>query len=286
MWLIFGCMVIALFSMYERAHAYIPRTKLVLEKTAKSHGKGYYSIQIEATFRGEQSSTSVIERWIVENGESMFMEAKGGGVSIATLYKGKQKFFLDEGGAEHAAKLPSDFFEGMFHYRSWDGLGQSLVNYKITPPKVLAREPVVRSLKDVNFSHDPYIRLARTGGVIAYAIGKPTPPDVTIPFPGLWVDQDRFFIRRMRFPSQVEFTADDYGEYGQGLWYPKSRTVSWGQNSVTLRTVKVTPIVSSDEVRQKLLPSYFRSRRQDFVKSQYPQGETAALIRDFYSRFR
>jgi hypothetical protein len=281
---LFGTLVLALFSLYERAHAYVPKARFVLEKTARNHGRGFYQIQNDVIFRTESGSISVVETWIVENGESMYLETRGSAeVPALTIYKGRQKFYIDEQGQERSARVPADFFEDIFHYRTFESLAEELVRENILPQKALAKEPRVNSLKDTGFHKEPFIRLARSGGVVTYGIGKPTPADGTTPLPGIWIEQDRFHIKRLRLSSAAEILADEYADYGRGLSFPKSRSVSWGPNSVSIRTMKVSAIVPTAEQKAKLQPSSIRNRKASPANA---MTDTHPLIKDFYSRFR
>ncbi len=286
LWTLFCSIVIAVLSMYQRAHAYVPKAKTIIEKTARNHGKGFYSLQLEVSFRNEQGTQTITENWLVENGESMFLEARGPGFSYQSVYRGKQKFFMDESGAEKSVRLAPEFFEDIFHFRGTEGLGSELVNLSIIPQRVLNKDTKVRSLKDVKYERESFVRLARTAGVINYALGKATPAESTALLPGVWIEQDRFNIRRIRFPSQVELTADDYNEYGRNLYYPKTRTVSWGQKSVSIRTIKVSAVNPSNDQKAKLSPSFLRTHKQGQIQSVQPEGDLSPLVREFYQKFR
>lgn len=280
---LFGSFVLALFSIYEKAHAYVPKTRFVLEKVAKNHGRGFYTIQNEVVFRTETGSTSVIETWLIENGENMFLETRGAsGIPSFVIYRGRQKLFIDEQGQERAARITPDFFEDIFHFRTYESIAEELVRDGILPQKALTKEPKIRNLKEAVGNKESFIRLSRTAGTVTYGIGKPTPADSS-PLPGIWIEQDRFHIKRLRLPSMAEVAADEYGDYGRGLSYPKSRFVNWGANSVSIRTIKVAAITPTAEQKSKLQPSYLRSKKSTLVTTS--QSDNPAM-KEFYARFR
>jgi hypothetical protein len=281
LWTLFCSIIIALLSMYSRAHAYVPRARIILEKTARHHGRGFYSIQLEVSFRDDRGNQTVTENWIVENGDVMALEARGAGFSYSAVYRGHKKYYLDETGAEKTVKLPADFFEGIFHFRGAESLGSQLTALQMIPSRALAKEKI-RSLKDVKYEREPYVRLSRTSGVVNYALGKATPPEAATRDPVVWIEQDQFNIRRLRFPSQAELTADDYNEYGRALYYPKSRTVTWDGKSVTIRTVKVAAIRPTAEQKSRLSASSLRSKKAAPAAS----GGLNPVIKEFYQRFR
>lgn len=281
-----ACSLFLIGSFSVSAIAYIPKTKIVLEKTAKNHGKGVYSIQLEVSFRNDLGNQTIVENWIIENGESMFVEARSGNFNYAAVYKSKQKYFMDESGSEKAAKLSPDFFEDIFHFRGTDSLATEFVSLGVVPARILAKDPRIRTLKDIKAEREPYIRLSRSSGVVTYALGRPTPADSATPLPGVWIEQDRFNIRRVRFSSQAELIADDYNEYGRGLLYPRTRTINWGSQSVSIRTIKVSAINLTNDLKSKLSPSFIRTRKQTQIQSTTADGEMGPLVKEFYQRFR
>ncbi|HEX4924598.1 MAG TPA: hypothetical protein VFV50_10950 [Bdellovibrionales bacterium] len=272
-WLLFGAMAIAMFSLLGRAaHAYVPKARVILEKVGKQHGKGGYVVQQEVTFRDEKGPLTVIEEWLVESGDSMALEVRGGGQRASATYKGRQKLYVDDKGTERSGTAGGDFFEPVFYYRGWDPLAEFLVKEKILPTKNLPRENFKKETKEFGYVPDPFVRLSRTAGVVAFALGTPTPAESATALPGLWVEQDRFLIRRLRLDTQAEVTADEYTEYSNNLWFPKVRTVSWGDQSVHMRVIKVSATKATPSAR----------KRPDGAKETF----TSPVIAEFYKRFR
>jgi hypothetical protein len=187
---------------------------------------------------------------------------------------------VDEKGTERAAPLSGDFFEPVFFYRSWDSLAEYLVKEKVLTNKNLARETYKKEVKDFAYVPDPFVRLSRTAGVVTFALGQPTPVDSSKAYPGMWVEQDRFLIRKLRLNSQAEVSADDYSEFNNGMWFPKSRTVSWGEQTVHFRTLKVASTSLPPSIKERLSPTGLRKRAD--AKELF----TVPVISEFYKRFR
>ncbi|MEQ1877071.1 MAG: hypothetical protein ABL958_10525, partial [Bdellovibrionia bacterium] len=161
-----------------------------------------------------------------------------------------------------------------------DGLADFLVREKILPGKILPREQFKKEIKDYGYVPDPFVRLSRTGGIVTFAIGQPTPIDSPKALPGLWVEQDRFLIRRLRLESQAEISADDYGEFSGGLWFPKIRSVSWGDQTAHLRALKVAGTSLPAVVKDRLSPTGLRKRPD--AKESF----SSPVVAEFYKRFR
>ena len=280
-WLLFGAIAVTFCSMFGRvAHGYIPKGRVILEKVGRQHGKGAYVIQQEVSFRDPSGNLTVIEDWVVENGESIALDVRGGGQRASYVYKGKQKIFVDEMGTEKSAVLGADFFEPAFFYRGWENLAEFLVKEKILTTKNIPRENFKKDIKEYGYVPDSFVRLSRVSGVVAYAFGQPTPVDSSRALPGLWVEQDRFLIRKIRLNSQAEVSADDYGEFSNGLWFPKSRTVAWGNQAVHLRVLKISSTSLPPSIKARLSPTGLRKRPDS--KEQF----TNPTVSEFYKRFR
>ena len=120
------------------------------------------------------------------------------------------------------------------------------------------------------------MHLARSGGVVAWAFGEPSPAQGNL-LPGFWVDQDAFQFRRMRFPSQADVQGDHHSAYPGGLRLPRERTVTWDGNSALIRVLSVKQLPDNAAARAALMPDgrVLPSRLPDAVQ-----------VREFYSRFR
>ena len=97
--------------------------------------------------------------------------------------------------------------------------------------------------------------------------------------PEAWIEQDSFVLRRLRFPSEAEIAADRISAYPNGLKFPRERTVTWDNNSVTIRVVSVKA-ASSVQLDKSLEPNAFSANPRP---ARLPD---VAQVREFYSRFR
>lgn len=257
------------------AFAFIPRGLLILDRVAENSGKGVYQIEQEVQFENGQGSLSLKETWLIESENSMRLTVTGmkelqDKVFFQVIYSGGNK-----SSSQGNQRVTTDFIERYFHFRSGEGLAQAMIQLKIVPSSIFAKR-AVRNLKDTDYKPEPFVRLSRTGGVINYGFG-PLSPESGDPAPGLWVEQDQFVITKLRLPTLAEVTANRYTGYSRGLQFPKSRTVTWGKNSVQLQTLSV---VGKTKDAMKTLPKGTETRVG-------LTGQPAeAIIQEFYSRFR
>ena len=282
-WFLFLCTL----TVAADVSAYIIKSKTILERAGKTRGEGIYALQQEVVFKNDVETISMTENWVVVNGERMYMDAKGNGFHFLHVYNDRNKFLVDEQGVEITLRLSEDFFEPWFHYRSLGTIGAALAKIGVLPAGSWNRENFTKDAKGkFTYSPETNVRLGRTQGVIAYAFGKPTPADSTQALPGVWFEQDRFFLRKIRFPSLSEVTADEFAEYPKGLWFPTTRTVAWGENRVNIRVLKIASAPSSSDLADRTNPSFLKTQKADVLRTQVGTSGLAPIIREFYSRFR
>jgi len=264
--------------------AYIPPTRMILQRTAENSGSGIYAIEQEVQFNNVHDSLFLRETWLVENDRTMRVTVSGtkdlkDQIKLQFIYAGGQRWSQNLN--RESRRISEEFIERYFNFRSTEHLAANLMQNKILPPNAFAKKPLPKNLDTLKYEPDEFVRLSRTGGVANYAFGVPTPAEGT-PNPGLWIEQDQFLIRKLRLPSQVEVTADNYTQYARGLNYPKVRTVRWGQNTVTIRLIGINARPAAANVSQFQPSSLDTSTKLDGLLNQ-PARE--AVI-EFYSRFR
>lgn len=262
------------------AGAAIPSGRMIVQRTVDNAGTGSYVIEQEVQFPNGTESFALKEVWVVENDRSMRVTVTPlrdpkDSVHIQILYAGGRRWIMKNGKRDDGS-IPADFAERPFHFRTPEAMGRWLSQNKIAPANALAKKPLPRRLEDIKHAPEDFLRLARVDGVIAWAFGSPSSPKGD-PLPGLWIEQDVFLIRKIRFPSGAEISAEDYSSYARGLHFPRARTIRWGANSVSLRVLSVAG-------RAPAIPL---SSLDTSWKVQGLEGQPAqTLIEEFYTRFR
>ena len=271
------------FLLVTTVFAYIPPTRMILQRTSENAGSGVYAIEQEVQFTSGQDSFFVKETWLVENDHSMRLTVTGtkdlkDQFKMQYVYAGGLRWNLGSG--RESKRMNEDFLEKYFHFRTSEHLATAMMQIKILPPNALAKKPLPKTVDLIKYEPEEFVRLSRTGGTINYAYGLPSAVDSN-PNAGLWIEQDQFLIRKLRLPSQVEVTAENYNAYARGLNFPKVRTVRWGQNTVTIRLIGVT-------TRPKTAPAQFQPASLDTpIKLDALNSQPAKdVVLDFYSRFR
>ena len=218
---------------------------------------------------------------MVESDESMKLLVQGPKdnkdlLQMNLVFKQDQRLGPDLG--IHASKkIDAEMFERWFHFRNTERFSKQLVDAKMISADVFTPAPI-KTLKDINNDPDHNVRLSRTGGTIAYAIGAPTTASQEVPNPGLWIEQDFFLIRKLRLPSTAEITAEKYSPFARGLSFPRHRTVKWGPQTVT---ITVLSVVGRNKDSWNQFPTKLALKKDKLKESPF-----APVVEDFYERFR
>lgn len=267
------------------ASAAILPTKAILQKTTDNAGAGLYAIEQEVQFSNGDDTITVKETWLIQDDHTMRLTVSGGkelqnSFSLQFIYGGGQKWSLTPSGKKNE-KIPEDFLERFFNFRNPDVMAQHLINNKIIPTYATQKRPLARVGTEFKHESENWVRYSRTAGVVNYAFGIPTPVDKELNYPGLWIEQDQFLIRKLRLPSQVEVLANNYSQFSRGLNYPRSRTVRWGNHTATIRLISATARPQS--TASQLQPaSLDKSAKWDGTLSLAAKE----AITEFYTRFR
>lgn len=286
-------LVLAFSFLSMTASADIPDYHMIMSRTAETHGRGLYIIEQDVVFRGDPDPLVVHETWWITNENTMRVTFEGRGnlkglVQGSIVYDGNQKHWRDESGALKSARVSEDWFEPFFHFRFSKNIKPRLVALKIAPAESLRerKAEITPATKDsppeFKYPAQKFMRLARSGGTINYAVGSPTPPSDTSALPGIWIEQDQFVVRKLRLPSQVLITAEEYTRHPENLWLPRTRNLSWGPNSLQIHTSSVRSMPKQSKAFESLKVSSLDPKAAN-VNVRWPEPE---LIREFYSRFR
>ncbi len=253
--------------------AAIPKTQLILQRLSENAGSGVYQIDQEVQFSNGQDNLVLRETWMIDNENNMKLIVTG-----AKELKDQVAFSIQVTNGQHSVtkkNTTEDFIERYFHIRSAQSWAQTLTQLKLIPTNALNRKPL-RSIKDTEYQPENFVRLARSGGVIAYAFGGL--PTQEMEPPGFWIEQDQFVLRKFRLPSQVEVVADRLSAYARSLNFPRTRTVRWGSNQVSIQTISVTP---------KSKENFAAFGLKGPVKMEALNNQQAApVVDEFYRRFR
>ncbi|MGE0763958.1 MAG: hypothetical protein AB7N80_11820 [Bdellovibrionales bacterium] len=285
------CLFLLLIGPVAQAH--LPDYHMIMSRTAETHGRGLYQIEQDVVFRGDPDPLVVHETWWISGEYAMRVTFEGRGslkgqAQGAFIYDNSQRHWRDENGALKTARLGEDWLEPLFHFRFSKNIKPRLVALQIAPAESLRDRhvqvtPNKETGPEYKYTPQSFMRLARTGGTVSYAIGTPTPPDESSSMPGIWIEQDQFVVRKIRTPSQALVTAEDYTRHPENLWLPRSRNLSWGTHSVQIHVGTVRPLGRQPRAAEVLKTSSLDAQKNPTLMLRLPEIDS---IREFYQRFR
>lgn len=280
-----AALVTAAFIATPVAFAYIPSSQTIVGRLVRTHGKGIYVIDQDVVFQTTTEPITIRERWIVKNGEDLRLTAstaKGSSAQVRydAFYKNGKRTAPDFQGNFRTGPVSREFIEIFPHTRTSRGFLNALVDAKIVPASFLKDRPRPSQVSQIKYTPDPLVRLGRTAGAITWIFGEPTPASSSNPKPAVWIEQDAFLLRRVRFPSAAEVISKKHGEFSGSLSFPRERIVTWDNSSALIRTVSVKPM-SAAQADKFLSPSSLT--KADAQAAQFPDQ---IQVKEFYSRFR
>ena len=269
----------------QESLAYIPSVDMILKKTTASNREGWWKIRLHVSAESDPQNNIFEETWTVGDANTMRLQVRGlspGNKNFTheVLYKGGRRHLVTETGLT-SAKIPTNCFERIFHFADGAQFKQYLKDSLI----LVAQAPVAKAdaKKEVKPEHtefiyvrDPLVRLSRAGGVIAYALGEPTAAEAAVPAPGLWIEQDRFHLLRLRLLESVDIHVSKYKKF-TNKWFPEVRQLSWGKEKVRILTEDIEKIPADSKVRKQMTPEALKVGNS---------STDIPAIGEFYQRFR
>lgn len=266
-----GIMILASLLIFfsTQVFAYIPPTRVILEKTSDNAGSASYQIEKEVRFANAEIPV-MKETWSVESDRTMRLTvtplvASQPGVvrpEFTALYVGGVKYIV-WGNTKETGKVPEEMTERLFHFKRAENLIQYLNQLHI--------------LSSAQGNLD-LARLNRSQGVVTFGLGKPS-DGATGWSPYLWIEQDAFVIRKVRFSENTELIANNYQASPKGLNYPMVTHLNWADQKVRMTTLSVNLV-------KKFPTTTFQSAQLKDAKPFQQAFSRWNEVIEFYKRFR
>lgn len=276
----FSAFIIILF-LSLTTFAFLPSADFIFTKVVKNAGTGVYLVKQEVTFPTAQRNITVTETWWVQSDDLMFLKAEGPLFTQYFLYKNGRKYIFAPNGGVQSLVLPPDFHEGLFFKRSSQDLKDSLVAQKILPAQTFKKRPMIKTpkdVKDIAQISEPYMKLSRMTGSINYLLGFAALEEGA---PGIWIEQDKFTIKKLKLPTKSEMVADSFAELSRSLVYPKSQKISWENQYVQIELSRADALNKGVEFFEETNFAKLESQNKPL-----PPEWAQSVVGDFYKRFR
>lgn len=266
-----------------KSRGYFLPSNAIFDKLIENQGVGHYVIQQEILFSNTSENIVVKENWAIENELSMRLIAsiEKNGTPIFKIHKvykdGTEHFYENQ--KKVSEQIPKEFFYNLFFSRNRDFLVLQLKKFNILPSDYSTVKYDPKEKGESKYASEDFVRFSRQNNSIDYLIGSP-PTEAESQNPGVWIEQDNFVIRKIKLPNQVEVEADNFSEYARGFKYPKQMKISWGANTVNIKTISVG-------ARSNFAKSVMQTEKTDVIDISGINNSTLKeSILEFYKRFR
>lgn len=305
----FGFILVLLFASF--AQAYIPPADMILKKNTQINSGSGFRVTLKVQIENDPAKLAFQEVWTIKDAETMRVQIHGLSQSNRNyyedyIYKEGKRYRINESGELAFIDTNSDHFEGFYHMQTLEGARRFLTQAEVLPPTEIkpieesseiegsTENPIeanaVIEKKEFIYKPDPFVRLGRFSGKVAYVFGKAKPHGSSEAYPGLWVEQDRFRTLKLRLPSGVEILSSDYKSMGKRTFSGK-RSLVWRGQKILLTTQRLERIVVGPKTRRFLQPGeLLKSRPSRSFTSNEDEGASislsATVLNEFYQRFR
>lgn len=243
------------------ANAYVPPTDFILMRTAENAPRGALAVEYAVQFESGPHQYSTRETWVfADNGQMKLKVSQGFQLDIA--YTGVERAFNDRQGRK-TQKLSAEFLERLHFLKSSDSFVRIMTEQGVSRERIQSPH-LSRGAGVVNYGFFERVPLAN-GQKVNEAL-----------YPGMWIEQDQFLFRQMRFRTQALFQVEDYLPVGK-FFFPKQKTIAWGKNIVRIKTISAVE-------KKNLKPQDFQIDAA-LDMSTVP-AEIKPAVLEFYSRFR
>jgi hypothetical protein len=182
------------------------------------------------------------------------------GAQLEIVYSGSERSFLDRQGRKNQ-KISPEFVEKLIMFESSSAVRRFMQDLAI-PSSVWSATP----------------HLSRADGVVNYGFFQRSASGAEVLNPGIWIEQDQFVLKQVRFKSGAQLTLRDYRPYAPSALIPFSKTLQWKNYRADIKIRRTLE-------KKKLSPQELTT-----LETTLDMGELAAdqkqAVLEFYSRFR
>ncbi len=271
-------LLVLLLCTPDTALAYIPSADFILSKTVKNSGQGYYQIKQDLVFSLPARTLSVTETWWVASADIQFLKVEGPLFTKYYLYRNGKRYTFNPQGQLSVTTTPPYFVDNFFFYRNAQDLKTALLSKKIAPQQTFRKRPTFKNDQEFAKWSEPFLALSRFKGIVAYALGYAAKDTDAA---GIWVEQDRFVIRKIKLSSDVGVSVESVSELSKNLAYPKVKIYSWGTNSVQADLTRGDAVKNGTDFFKETEFAKLSSQQKEF-----PADVLNTSLDDFYKKFR
>jgi hypothetical protein len=253
---------------------------MILDKLIENNTTGPILYEQEVAISGFGSTATLKETWYVENENVMAVLVQGerelkDKVQFVIQYSGKRRT-SSASFIKASENISSDFFEPIFFMKSQQKMMPYIINTGVVGPEIQSSSNFQKQKELFVHTPEPFVRLGRMAGVVAYVISGSTGIDAKQP--GLWIEQDQFLLRRIRNAKKTEMSIEKWGNYTRGWKLPKERSFVWEDKTAAVKMLEA-------RVPQTNMKSLI-AKVQEIRSTDYESSKEKPLVEEFYLKLR
>ena len=221
--------------------AYIPQPEMVLSRLERNQGRGWYHVTQKVYFLETSRFTEsfqLIENW----------------------YKGPDQAYVHITSPEYPQLKIYFLYNNKF--KKWKNSHQKTITHQGYYIESYFFQKPPTWLDQISA-----LKLGRALGVVNYVFSQGDRI--------LWVEQDEFIPRKIRFSPLIVLDVHDYHSFSRGLWFPKRRVFHSPDYKVNFEYLSIRPLPKK--------PPW--SLKANDWETSIPNRDID-LLRKFYQKFR
>ena len=251
--------LISAFFVFISSWAYVPPADYILQRTADTSLRAPIALEYEVTIQTPTGTTTVQEQWFIESASRMRLKLLTG-AQLEIVYSGSERSFLDRQGRKNQ-KISPEFVERLSMFENSSALRKFMQELSI-PSAIVSATP----------------HLSRADGVVNYGFFQKSTPQAEVLNPGIWIEQDQFVLRQVRFKSGAQLNLSDYRPYALSALIPYSKTLRWKSYRAE---IKIRRVLEKKKISLQELTTLETTLDMGELASEQKQA-----VLEFYSRFR
>lgn len=271
-------LILSFIFVSELASAALLPSRFVFAKVIEQNPKQGFVLEQEISF-GDSEPLVVKETWQVHGPELKRLtvtDMQNQKVIFSALYRNKKRL-TNQDGQLRTQDFTAEFLQKIFFIPTTTEFANFAVQLGVVPSNVLAPAQTASRSSQFTYKEEPYVRLARSQGTVTYAYG-PLSLSAEERFPGLWIEQDLFQIKKIRFPSKATLTVGEYSNVAPKVFVPKDWSLEWDGKFAKMK-IQGTTFKSVDASKLQSVPLEI-TQFGEISKSQF-----RTQVEEFYSRF-
>lgn len=227
-----------------QASAWIMPTRTWISKATETQVATPQWIENRVKFSHGDQSLELKEKWLLESDQSQILivtPAEGNiGWKLVIKTSGQQRQLkMPQADKDITQKLEDISLERYFISGKNESLSSLFLKSRFIPKEALAKKELPKTSKEVIPESESWAKLSRAGGVPCVLFAENLNSENATQ--AIWLDQDRFAVRKIQQVNGLKMTVEDFSDIGKGKLFPSLRQIEIGNTQVEVKMISINP---------------------------------------------